>query len=206
MKQRVLLTATLVILGTLALTTVLAHAQTTSNGPYYATPSWDQQLPVSTRFIVLSNWIDAAHPSGGTAVLDRETGLVWEQNPDVSVPATWIQAISANTIAGCIGRVTGGRAGWRLPRIEELASLTTGQNPTSSTGPFTDLPSGHPFGSNASGTFWSATTNVIDSSGSVAEVLSFGATANPGSVHSDFKTAQHRVWCVRSPSPGFVGQ
>jgi len=75
MKQRVLLTATLVILGTLALTIVLAHAQTTSNGPYYATPSWDQKLQCDTqatcpRFIVLSNW-------GGAAVLDRETGLVW---------------------------------------------------------------------------------------------------------------------------------
>src|SRR5215467_3710646 len=92
MKPRVLLTATLVILGTLALTTVLAHAQTTSNGPYYATPSWDQQLPVSTRFIVLANWIDADHPSGGAAVLDRETGLVWEQNPEGPVPVTWAGA------------------------------------------------------------------------------------------------------------------
>jgi len=39
------------ILGTLAFTT-LAYAQTVSNGPYYAPPSWDQQLPASTRFIV----------------------------------------------------------------------------------------------------------------------------------------------------------
>ena len=59
-------------------------AVTTASGPYYATPSWDQQLPASTRFVVLSNWIDAAHPLGGAAVLDRETGLVWEQSPDAT--------------------------------------------------------------------------------------------------------------------------
>ena len=40
-----------------------------SAGPYYATPSWNQQLPAATRFIVLTNWASAA-------VLDRETGLV----------------------------------------------------------------------------------------------------------------------------------
>ena len=58
----------------------------TSAGPYYAEPSWDQQLQCDTqatcpRFIVLSNWIDTSHPSGGAAVLDRETGLVWERSP-----------------------------------------------------------------------------------------------------------------------------
>ena len=53
MKQRVWLTATLVILGTLALTTALAHAQTISNGPYYATPSWDQKLQCDTSATVL---------------------------------------------------------------------------------------------------------------------------------------------------------
>src|SRR5215510_1444756 len=55
----------------------LAHAQTVSNGPYYATPSWDQTLPPNTRFIVLSNMNSAA-------VLDRETGLVWQKTPDQS--------------------------------------------------------------------------------------------------------------------------
>ena len=62
------------VIGTLALTNTLTHAQTTAPGPYYATPSWDQQLPAATRFIVLSNWNSAA-------VLDRETGLVWERSP-----------------------------------------------------------------------------------------------------------------------------
>jgi len=194
MKQRVL-PITLVILGTLALTAMLAQAQTISNGPYYATPSWDQKLQCDTlatcpRFVVLSNW-------NNEAVLDRETGLVWEQNPDVSVPESWTGANHRITLSGCLGRVTGGRVGWRLPRIEELASLTIpGLLAFSQV-----LPTGHPFGSNASGTFWSATTSVFDSS--FAEVSTIGPTGGFG---GRTKTELHQVWCVRSPSPGFVGQ
>lgn len=63
-----------------------AVAQTTGNGPYYATPSWDQTLPSNTRFIVLSNF-------GGQAVLDRETGLVWEKSPSAAVGFTWDNAV-----------------------------------------------------------------------------------------------------------------
>ena len=201
MKQRVLVTTTLVILGTVVFTTVLAHAQTTSNGPYYATPSWDQQLQCDTlatcpRFIVLSNWIDAVHPSGGAAVLDRETGLVWEQNPG-SFTVNWVTAIfETGSGSTCVRRPTGGRTGWRLPRVEELASLNTG--------PTSDLPSGHPFGSNASGTFWSATTSPLDSTRAVVYPI---ACSGAGCSFGEFpKGESHKVWCVRSPSPGFVGQ
>src|SRR5262249_41951206 len=53
-----------------------ASAQTVTNGPYYASPSWDQTLACSAlancpRFVVLANM-------NNDAVLDRETGLVWE--------------------------------------------------------------------------------------------------------------------------------
>ena len=58
----------------LLVATVSVNAQTVGAGPYYATPSWDQTLPSNTRFIVLSNMNSAA-------VLDRETGLVWERAP-----------------------------------------------------------------------------------------------------------------------------
>jgi hypothetical protein len=44
------------------------------NGSYYANPSWDQELPAAQRFIVLSNL-------NNEAVLDRETGLVWQRTP-----------------------------------------------------------------------------------------------------------------------------
>src|SRR5207302_9186480 len=86
-----------------------------SNGPYYATPSWDQQLQCDTtatcpRFIVLSNW-------SSEAVLDRETGLVWEQSP-ATTTNTW-----SNARFHCTSLTTGGRKGWRLPSVHELASL-----------------------------------------------------------------------------------
>jgi hypothetical protein len=55
------------------------RAQTVAPGPYYAKPSWDQKLDCTTpancpRFVVLELRPHAA-------VLDRETGLVWERSP-----------------------------------------------------------------------------------------------------------------------------
>jgi len=146
-----LLAATLVILGTMAFST-LAHAQTTSNGPYYATPSWDQKLQCDTqatcpRFIVLSNW-------NSEAVLDRETGLVWERSPDVSSLKTWFTARSH-----CLNRGSGARKGWRLPSIQELQSLLDPSIPVGSL----SLPPGHPFTNvrfepRNPDFYWSATT------------------------------------------------
>ena len=103
-----------------------ALAQTTANGPYYATPSWDQTLPSSTRFIVLSNM-------NSDAVLDRETGLVWERAPDATT-LSWPLAQTQ-----CVTKTVSNRRGWRLPTIQELQSLVdpTQLNPT--------LPAGHPF-------------------------------------------------------------
>src|SRR5258706_10011688 len=88
MNHRLFCTVGLAASALVGFTANPAGGATTAAGPYYANPSWDQQLPASTRFVVLSNWIDAAHPSGGAAVLDRETGLVWEQSPDAT-QARW---------------------------------------------------------------------------------------------------------------------
>jgi hypothetical protein len=101
----------LALLGMATLTSGPTSAQTFQNGPYYANPSWDQQIPAAQRFIVLSNW-------NNEAGLDRETGLVWERSP-VSVLGTgWFDAISARE-----GLVVGNRLGWRLPNLQELTSL-----------------------------------------------------------------------------------
>jgi hypothetical protein len=67
MKRSLSRTFGLISLGMIGLASGPAGAATTANGPYYATPSWDQTLPASTRFIVLSNF-------ASEAVLDRETG------------------------------------------------------------------------------------------------------------------------------------
>src|SRR5262247_1142304 len=84
----------LVAVGVLALAAEPAAAQTLAPGPYYATPSWDQSLLPSTRFIVLSNF-------NNEAVLDRETGLVWERSPSTDHSA-WFFAI-----LHCAGRAQG---------------------------------------------------------------------------------------------------
>jgi uncharacterized protein DUF1566 len=157
----------------------------TSAGPYYAEPSWDQKLQCDTqatcpRFIVLSNWSSAA-------VLDRETGLVWERSPDAT-PRTWIQAIS-----DCAGREVGGRKGWHLPMQEQLATLvdTTGTGVDVIGNPV-KLPDGHPFQNVRSALYWSATTDA--DAPTLAWFVFFG-NGNAGT--SVVKTNGNPVWCVR---------
>src|SRR5689334_6098081 len=72
--SKLLCAARLLAVTLIASSSSFVNAQTTAAGPYYATPSWDQTLPASTRFIILSNFTSEA-------VLDRDTGLVWERSP-----------------------------------------------------------------------------------------------------------------------------
>lgn len=142
-----------------------------ANGPYYATPSWDQKLDANTRFIVLLNW-------NNQAVLDRETGLVWEQNPAL----TRLDWESAQT--HCNRRTVGNRFGWRLPTIQELLSVF---DPTDSSHP--PLPPGHPF-TGVGGDYWSATRAFSDPTGSAW--VWFGSVTKV-IMTLDFLGA----WCVR---------
>ena len=153
---------------------VSAPAQAASaNGPYYATPSWDQKLDANTRFVVLLNW-------NSEAVLDRETGLVWEQSPSTS---TFIWETAQ---FHCNNRSTGGRLGWQLPTVQQLASLV---DPNVSPGP--TLPSGHPFPTVQSSFYWSATTFASDSS------FALGVLFSAVGVFFDVKTTPYFAWCVR---------
>ena len=178
--KNLIYTSAMVISALLTFSLGKATAQTTANGPYYAWPSWDQQLPAATRFIVLSNWKDTNFPSGGAAVLDRETGLVWEKSPDTT-PRTWL---SAHTF--CNNRGVGGRRGWRLPTVQELASLL---DPNAGGAPF--LPAGHPFTNVQSSVYWSATT--FGPLTSAAWVVNFGfdGASFVGKGNDSF------VWCAR---------
>lgn len=122
-------------------------------GPYYATPSWDQTLPAATRFVALSNFASAA-------VLDRETGLIWERTPSATRQLWESAQVVCNTL------VVGNRKGWRLPTLQELASLV---DPTVAT-PGPTLPAGHPF--TAMGDiYWSATSAVDGQQRVVRELL-----------------------------------
>jgi hypothetical protein len=80
----------------------------------------------------------------GEAVLDLETGLVWQLTASACADCPWEQ-----TFNGCLSAEDGGRQGWRLPRIEELMSLID---------PVTNLPAADGPISLAGTSFWSATT------------------------------------------------
>jgi hypothetical protein len=150
----------------------------TGTGPYYATPSWDQQLPAATRFVVLSNW-----GNGNEAVLDRETGLVWEQSPSTT-GELWL-----NASQHCVQLSKGGRKGWRLPTVQDLASLI---DPTQTNPP---LPSGHPFTAQSSD-YWSASSDAFNAAG--AWVVSF---INGDVYRVNKSVGGYYAWCVRG-GPG----
>lgn len=152
-------------------------------------PSWSRWLDAtggchSARFeCVLPTIADAT----GEGVLDRETGLVWQRVPRTT-PDTW-----SNSLTNCDAKAIGGRLGWRMPDIDELATLLD----VSVTYPSPSLPSGHPFNlGGGAPEFW--TTNRFGG-GSAREIVAFlgGGVGLPGGVTLDDTSALWRVWCVR---------
>lgn len=103
--------------------------------------SWDRRID-NARFHVLQEF-------NNEAVLDRETGLVWERSPSMQ-PMAW-----SNTRLFCAQKAVGGRGGWRLPAFFELASLV---DPSVQTAGVPRLPSGHPFMNVQAADYWSDTT------------------------------------------------
>src|SRR5262245_18199046 len=86
----------------------------------------------------------------------------------------------------CHERVAGGRMGWRLPTVEELASLVNpGQSPP--------LPPGAPFvGIYSAALYWSSTTNSGNTALARTVRFDFG-----GLIGTNPKTNSNRGWCVR---------
>jgi Protein of unknown function (DUF1566) len=143
--------------------------------------SWDDKIPsATTRFKVLTEF-------NGEAVLDKETGLVWERTPAIISPPWKYGRFE------CASRTTGNRKGWRLPSVHELASLL---DPSPGVTPPL-LPPGHPFTTGTTGVqsaiYWSATTikaipsNAWGVNFSNGEVTDFGDVTVSGKLH----------WCVR---------
>ena len=171
MKKGLLGTTVLIVLAMIAFTG--SPVQGSSPGPYYAIPAWRQQLPASTRFIVLSNWGDAAVPNPrDRARLEkstRATDLRWK-----------------DALVNCTTLTLGNRKGWRLPTVEELLSLVnpTQLNPA--------LPAGHPFVNvmETNWLYWSATTDE-----GYAWIVSF--TSGIEIKFSKIDDRVKRVWCVR---------
>ena len=92
--------------------------------------SWDRRInSAQQRFKVLTEF-------NSEAVLDRETGLVWERRPSTDGMA-WSMARLV-----CAQKAVGGRGGWRLPSFSELASFV---DPSVTNPQVPRLPTGHPF-------------------------------------------------------------
>jgi len=140
-------------------------------------PNWSQKLPADQRFELV---LDEA------AVLDNETGLVWELSPSITY-VTWYEAMRT-----CQNKRVGGRMGWRCPTVEELASLVdpsvSGSDPA--------LPSRHPFKNvQAPFYYWSATSLTLAETSVSAWYVYFGGYGPVVSHHS--KASNYYVWCVR---------
>jgi hypothetical protein len=154
-------------------------------------PTWSQQLDStngeadgcnSDRFKCVLN---------DEAVLDMETGLVWQRSPNNSAVNPWSEQFTS-----CWYAFTGDRRGWRMPTIEEYQSLVV---PHPSLG--ASLPESHPFINILELTeYFSATADVS----TPANALWFGCSNANGSGGcgggSLSKTNSERTWCVRGGS------
>jgi hypothetical protein len=152
-------------------------------------PAWNQLLSAtggctSARYQCVFNDL---------AVLDRETGLVWQRDP-APTTATWEAAIRACLNFNLNVPAAVARRGWRLPTAEEFQSIFdfTADN----------MPDGHPFTVVTADLllgYWASTT-VAGTTTSAYRVQ----PANPG-VTATAKTSLLSSWCVRG-GQGLDGQ
>jgi hypothetical protein len=136
--------------------------------------SRDQTLPVAQRFVIPPAF-------NGEAVLDKDTGLVWEKSPQKAT-ARWSAARRI-----CTEKNVGGRKGWRLPSLPELRSLVD----PSVAPPGPTLPPGHPFLAVQSAVYWSETRVGDNPSGAWAVHFGLGG----GSVFINWAHGV-QLWCV----------
>jgi hypothetical protein len=136
-------------------------ATTGAAGQGNPTLRWDTNHPSATRFTTAFTG----------AVLDKNTGLVWEQAP-------------AATAGNCLQKNVGGTLGWRLPSVPELASLIDPSLPA----PFVPA---SVFTGVQSTDYWSASSNAADPTTTWSVNFSSG-NASPRS-----NTLNSSIWCVR---------
>lgn len=159
-------------------------------GPQWFGPTWPI-LQEGTAAPV--NWKPAENPrfliyDSGTpddftddAVLDKETGLVWERSPETQRTRNWYEAINH-----CYVTELANRKGLHLPTIEELASIVDeDEDPPT-------FPAGHPFiNVEPDSAFWSSTT------GAGYPDWAWFVYFKTGIVGVNKKTIDYYTWCVR---------
>lgn len=138
--------------------------------------NWQQAHPAEKRFVIMPAF-------NNDAVLDKETGLVWELSPQAAT-VTWNEARTT-----CVKRIIGGQKGWRLPSPAEMRSLV---------GPAVDAPGpnispGHPFLNVQPTSYWT----VVPESNQPSYARYIDAFL--GNVLSVIKIYTFPVWCVRGP-------
>ena len=132
--------------------------------------SWYQKIDNPSRFRLCLN---------DKAVLDKETGLVWQRNTD-EIKSNWEQACDY-----CYRLEVGNRKGWRIPTIEELASLVDNDNYNPA------LPTNHPFTNVQSSFYWSGSTYASYPG------FAWGVYFRNGDVYYFDKDYDYDVRCVR---------
>ena len=147
--------------------------------------SWNRMLSTSGTDPCATERFDCVL-TADAAVLDRETGLVWEREPSEGTN-DWDTAIRV-----CHDRITGDRMGWRLATVSELLSLHDNVGADG-------LPTGHPFDLGAANDqFWSSTRNTA------SDGRSMRVDIGDASVADDLDETGHRSWCVRGPGGGDI--
>lgn len=134
--------------------------------------SWSAALPVGERFVVLPAF-------NNEAVLDRNTGLVWQRSP-LPEGRFWASAQYA-----CLNSRVGGQMGWRMPTISEMTSLvdTSRENPA--------FPQGSPMEIGNHAFFWTSTRRVHFTD------LAWGVNLRYGIVDDYEFSLNASTWCVR---------
>jgi len=137
---------------------------------------WGKPINGADRFVVLESF-------NNEAVWDKETGLFWERSPSTT-GLNWQLAHEH-----CNDKSVGNRKGWRLPAIQEIASLIDPSVPR----PGPNLPARHPFGDVQQSEYWSATHAVAGTTDGTA----WGASFFDAFVGKFPRSIPFFVWCVR---------
>jgi len=142
------------------------------------TQNWDKKLDSTNGDVNGCNSDRFTCVLDGQAVRDNETGIVWDRSPS-GTTLTWKGAIDH-----CFQREVGGRKGWHLPMMDQLASLvdTSNNDPT--------LPTDHPFQNVQTSTvYWATTKDATD------PTSTWSVWFKDGSGH--LRVLNSFAWCAR---------